>query len=603
MRLSLFILSLIFSSGLLVGQDVTVIASGPNVVANGEAFYLKYQVNAQATKLVPPSFGDFDFLGGPSTSTMHSYSNVNGVAQNTVTYTYTYTLRAKKEGKFKLNPAIVTVGGKEYSSNSITIDVAKANQQSNQNQNTQNQTSGPPNISGNDLYLSVLVNRTNIFQGEYLVATVKLFSKVDLVDLGSYNPPTFNGFLKSEVEQKQLQLQKENVNGNIYNTVVIAQYILTPQKSGKLIIEPSEIECVIQYRVNSGRRSLMDEFFGRNVQRMTKKVRSSAVSVVVNPLPGNKPNDFNGTVGKFNLESSIDKNELMANEAITLTYTVKGKGNLELIDPFQIKFPHNFEVYDPKIINNVSTGINGSSGSKTFEYLVIPRHAGNYTIPEVKFSYFDLESKTYKQLSAQSYEISVAKGDGTNDVPVISGVEKEDLKYIGKDIRHIKTNASSFERTNGFIFGSSTYFLSFPAALLAFILIVFLRKNHIKKNSDIAGVKNKKAKKIAEKRLRVAHSYMNSSNSELFYDELLKAIWGYFSDKFNIPLADLSREKIIDKIKALNQSEDFVSEVNAIIDTCEFARYAPSESKGEMNFIYSKAVGIIGMSEKNLKQI
>ncbi|HBS85156.1 MAG: hypothetical protein A2W91_01590 [Bacteroidetes bacterium GWF2_38_335] len=582
-------------------QTVSFKALGPGAVSTGDAFYLQYQVNAQGSNLKLPDIGSFEMLGGPSTSQSSNIQIVNGNMTQTVTFTYTYTLKASKEGKFTIPGAKITVSGKEYTSNSVVIEVVKGTPKTN-NQNNSNQgTTASPEISGSDLYMSVILSKSKLYQGEHLVATVKIFSKVNLVDLGKFNAPKFNGFLKHDLSPDQIQLKRENVNGQIYNTAIIQQFILIPQKAGKLTIDPADIECIVQYKVNSGRTSLMDEFFGRNMKNVQKTIYSSPVTVDVKALPGGAPDDFNGAVGQLKLESNIDNTDISTNDAITLTYTVSGQGNLRLIDPFEIDFPVDFEKYDPKVVDNVNITMSGSSGSKSFEYVIIPRHAGKFTIPAVTFSYFDPASGTYKTLKSEEYTINVKKGSGDEEATVITGVSKEDVKYLGKDIRFIKIEDYSLSKKDSFIYGSASYFLSFPAALLAFIVILFLKKNQLKKRSDIVYVKNKKARKMAMQRLNNARALMQSGN-EQFYDEVLKSVWGYFSFKLNIPLSDLNKDAVINGLTTKNIDGQYVSKLSEILDKCEYARYAPTSVGGGMQEIYNETLKLISEIEGKINK-
>ena len=601
----LILISLLSSAFINAQTKFTV--SAPNVVAVGENFRLTYTLNAQGSNLRVPAFKDFSIISGPNASTSSNMSIVNGQVSQSVTYTYTYFLQATKEGKYKIDAATISAGGKDYQSNTLSIEVVKnqsgqsqVNSQNNNNQQTQSSTID--DVNGDDLFVRVSVDKSTLYQGEHLVATLKVYTKLDLAGFDNFKFPSFNGFWSQDIETpSQISLQRENVNGVIYNMGVIKKELLYPQQSGEITIEPFELTCVVRQKVNNRQRSIFDDFFG-NYQNVKKKVVSPKVKINVKPLPDGKPTSFNGAVGKFTFQATIDKNNVKTNDAITLKIKISGNGNLKLADVPKVNFPPDFETYDPKVSDNITSTGAGTSGTKTYEYLLIPRHAGNFRIAPVEFSYFDVDSKQYKEISSEEFNITVEKGADDNSGTVMSNFSKEDVKYIGSDIRFIKTKNIELKPKGSYVLGSLWHNLAFPLSLAIFIFIVVIRRKQIKENADAMLVKNRKANKMAKKRLNTASKYLKENKREQFYDETLKAMWGYLSDKLSIPIADLNREKAFDCLVCYKLENELISDLNNLLDTCEFARFAPTSESGEMNKIYNSAINIIGVLDNKIKR-
>lgn len=600
---------LTFYSLIIFSQNIQFTASAPKVVAVGENFRLTYSINAKGANLSSPSIKDFNIISGPNQSSSSSISIINGQMTQNVSYSYTYFLNATKEGKFTIEPASIEVEGKEYKSNPINIEVIKGQanshhqQQYNNNNNQQNtQPNSSNDISTEDLFVRVNVDKNNLYVGEHLVATIKVYTKLDLAGIESMKFPSYTGFWSQDIETPaQISLQRENYNGQIYNVGIIKKSILYPQQSGELNISPFELNCVVRQRVQSRQRGFFDDFFG-SYQNISKKLLSPKVTVNVKGLPENKHSSFKGAVGNLNMESSIDKTEAKTNDAITIKVKISGNGNLKLIDSPKFNFPPDFETYDPKVTENISNKESGSSGSKTFEYLIIPRHPGNYRIAPVEFTYFDTKSKEYKTLSTDEFNLSIGKGEGQSST-VMSSFSKEDVKYLGSDIRYIKTKNIKINKDNGYIKNSIYFILAYPILLFGFIFLVILRRKQIKENSNLALVKNKKANKMAKKRLKKASVFLKQNDKEKFYDEILKAIWGYLSDKLLIPVADLSKDRALSELSKFNIELEIIEKLDKLIQDCEFARYFPSKEEGHMENIYLDTINIISNLDNKIKSI
>ena len=592
-------------------DDVKFTASAPQAVEVGEQFRLQFVLNAKGSNFAEPNITDFQVLSGPNTSTSSNIQWSNGSMSQSTTYTYTFILMADHAGKFTIPSATIKSGGKTYQSNPITIEVVAGSRPAASNGGQQQQTGNQggtqtttnPDLSSDDLFVAITVDKKKLYQGQYLVATIKLYinPRKDVSGFEDVKFPPFTGFWSSDLEApQQVSLQRENVNGQIYNTGLLKKVLLMPQRSGELTIDPMEITVLSRTRVRSN--NPFDDFFGGSYRTTPYKLVSKPVKINVEPLPAGKPADFSGGVGNFTLNASVDKTEVKANEAVTLKVKVSGTGNLKFINNIKIDFPPDIDVYDPKTTQNIKTDASGMSGSVTFDYLFIPRYAGNYRIAPITFSYFDTKSKTYKTLTTQEFNISVEKGDGEAEANsgVVQALTKEDVKFIGKDIRYIKP-VERLDRRQQMMFGTPLFYGCYAIPLLIFVAIILFRLAQIKQNANQAAVKNRKAGKVSRKRLRQASKYMKQGQEAQFYDELLKGIWGYLSDKLSIPVANLSKDNVTDILAAHNVDSQLVGELMDLLNSCEFARYAPAAVSGGMEEIFRKADDTLSKLDQKVK--
>jgi len=600
-----FIILLIFAK-CTFAQDVTFKASAPEVVEVGQQFRLIFSVNAKANNFSAQAVNGINVLAGPSTSQSSNVSIVNGKVTQNFELRYTYIIQAMKEGDYTIPPAEVTVEGKVYKSNPIQIEVIKGNVSQNQESSNsaginQAQTNNSNQVSKDDLYLKVLVNKTKVHREEHLVATIKLYTRLNIADFGRFKLPSFDGFITEEIyAPNTIEWTRENVNGQIYNTGVLRKYILFPQKEGDITLSASELEVIYQKPSNRRSRSMFDEVFGAYDNLQTNLV-SNTFNVKVKSLPSNKPFNFSGAVGKLKLNASIDKSSVNTNDAINLKVKISGSGNIKYINPLDIEFPSDFDVYDPKINDNIKYSEKGAIGNKSFEYLMIPRHAGDFTIPAFSFTYFDTETDQYKTDKAGPFNITVAKSEGDTTVTVSSAFTKEDVRFLGKDIRFIKKNENPLKPINKFFFGSVGFYLAYIIGFLIFAIVFVFRRKMIKQNANVMLVKNKKANKFARKRLNKASGFMKQNHKELFYEELVKALWGYISDKLGIPVANLSKDNARNEMITRNVEEEYIDQVLDIIDRCEYARYAPDTEKTKMDVLYGDAIKVISKLQQKLK--
>ena len=597
-------------------DEVVFRAQAPSQVIVGRPFQLTFTLNDHGRELRAPEFTDFDVLAGPYTSTSSSTSFVNGHRTSSFTQTYTYTLMAQKAGTFTIGPATIRVDGANVQSNGVRIQVLPEDEQPQQQQQSNSQQggqtasavqqrSGQTGEAGQseNLFVRTIASKTRVHEQEALMITYKLyFANVDVAQLTNNTKlPEFTGFLKQELEQGEIQTQLEHYNGRNYQTAVLYRTILYPQHSGEIKIDPARFEAVIRVQTQQRARSIFDDFFA-TYTNVTKMLTAPGVTIHVSALPAGKPAGFSGGVGKFSLTPSISQTELQTNDAVTIKLDITGAGNMKLLKTPAIDWPEGFEPYDPKVTNNFNTTTAGVSGTKSIEYLAIPRSAGEYTIPPVTFSYFDIEDKTYRTLSTPEYTIRVKRG--ANEPSAVSGqpsavvsyTQKEDIKQLGTDIRYIDTKAPKTTNHNSQITNYNYIWLWYVVPLIiALVLLVVLRKQ-IKEAADLTKVKYKRANKVAQKRLKAAAAALKANDKDAFYAAIEQAAWTYLSDRLSIPTADLNKENIATLLRQKGVSETLISEVRDMLSTAEFARYAPSTDHA-MEDLYKATTNLINNLE------
>ncbi len=595
---------LIAINALLAGADtVKFTMSGPNVISAGEQFRLSFTLNERGSDLQLPSMPNFDVLVGPSTSQSSSFQMINGKTTQSVNFSYIFILRAKEEGTFTIRPASIKADGKVYESNELKIQVVKgkAPAAAGQQQPRQQQSSSPTQLSKEDLFVKVDLDKSNVFKGEQIMATVKIYvaPTVPVTRFNDVKLPSYEGFWTQEIDiPNQISFSREVFNNKIYQVGILKKTILFPQQIGKIKIDPFEITCSVRQQVRQ-QRSIFDDFFD-NYRTIQAKVVSDPVTIRVKDLPAT-PTSFYGAVGNFNFSASIDKTEAKSNEAITLKINISGSGNLRLIEAPKLELPTDFEVYDPKTTDRLNATENGLNGNKSFEYLFIPRFAGEYTIPAIQFAFFNPASGKYVYKTSPEFKLNITKGDDEQSTTVTSAFSKEDVRFIGKDIRFIKQNQYKLKPISATFYGSSIFYLSYLGSLLIFALIALIYRKKLKENANVQLVRNKKATKVARKHLKKASGFLKQKQNEQFYEAVLKAFWGYLSDKLNIPVADLNRDNAVTSLQQRKVSTELTEELVSIIDTCEFARYAPSAAGGTMDELYNKSASLMGKLEKQIR--
>jgi hypothetical protein len=588
--------------------QVTFKATAPATVVQGEQFRLSFVLNEEGKDLRLPDMPDFEVLFGPSTSTSFSQRTVNGKTTSERSVSYTYILMSNKTGTFTIQPATIQVGGSEYKSNSLTVEVLPPDETSKRGgspegvegrRGEERSSTGSPTVSVKDAFIRAIVSKGSPYEQEGFTVTFRLYTTLNIVNFGKIRFPEFEGFMVEEIElPMNQQLQMERYEGRNYYTADLRKTLLFPQRSGQITIPSGSIEMV--FSVPSGRR--VSTFFGSQevMVDVKKNMVTNPVAINVKALPANRPVSYANAVGTFTMKPSISATRLRANEAVTLRLELSGTGNLKLIRDPEVRFPDNFETYDPTVNNSFNVTTNGLNGIRTIEYMAIPRYEGQYTIPPVEFTYFDLNSRSYKTLTSTEYRLEIEKGD-----PSVAStgafVSRQDVK-VEQDIRFLKTGEPSYTSSTSFFAGSLGYWLWYLIPLLLLLAAYLVNRKQAIENANVALVRTKKANKVAIRRLKVAEKYLKEEDKERFYEEVLRAVWGYFSDKLSIPVARLSKNNIEAELSEYGVEDELVGTFMNILDTCEFARYAPGESHAEMDRIYSETLTAIGTMENRLKK-
>ena len=584
----------------------TLTGSAPSHVAAGEQFRLTYTVNTQDVSdfragNIPE---ELEVLIGPNRSMQSSYQMINGHTSSSSSITYTYIVRATKNGTFTIPPAHVVVGGKSIASNSLTVKVsgsssAGAGGSSRQRSNDDGEIrDAGSQISGSDLFIKVSANKKRVHEQEPILLTYKVYTLVGLTSLRG-DMPDLKSFYTQEVDlPQQKSFSIETLNGRPYRTTTWSQYVMFPQMTGKLEIPSITFEgIVVQQNRNI---DPFEAFFngGSGYVEVKKKIQAPGIEIQVDPLP-TRPANFSGGVGKFNISAQLDKTEIKANDPVSMRVIVSGIGNLKLIKQPVVNFPKDFDKYEPKITDKTKLTSNGIEGSMIYDILVVPRHQGKYEIPPVEFTYFDTSANAYKTIKSESFTLDVARGSGTG---AVNDFSQTDLQELTKDIRYIKTGDTRQHSLDEFFFGSTAYWISLTVLALIFISLFVIFRQRAIDNANITKMRGKKANKVATKRLKNAARLMAANKPGAFYDEVLRALWGYVGDKLNIPVEQLSHDNISQRLSERNVGEETISQFIGALDECEFERYAPGDPKGNMSKVYDKAINAIETIETTMKK-
>lgn len=618
LKLSL-IVSLVLSASCLWAQNSFKVEA-PNVVGEGERFLVKFVANGEVSNFTPPSFAGADVIAGPTTSTSWSSTIINGKRSSSYTKTYTYVLEASDQETVTVSSASAEIEGTSYTTKSLTIEIVKGS--SNQQSSSQTQQAQPSAASSQaqtqsrsqdydddpgitygkaDLFLRLSLNKTKVFKGEPVTAVLKIYTRSNIVGFEDIKFPVFNGFWSQETEAPQnLNFVREKVGNQIYNSAVIRRYMLMPQKSGTLTIDPAEMVCQVEVTSRPRGRSILDDFFDMvDKDYVKKRLSTGKLTVHVSEIPSGAPSSFGGGVGKLNMTARLTKDSLNANEAASLIVELSGSGNLNLIENPVVSFPPDFERYDAKSTNNFSNSIDGYSGKKTIEYPFIPRGEGVYQIPPIHYSYFDLGQRQYRTLSTDTITVKVGKGTSQNTGGMYIPQTQKTVSNLGEDIRYIKTGLPKLNGENFLVFNWIYYVI---AAILAglFFLVTKLMKDRIALRKDVVRSRNRKANKVARQRLKQAQTFLSQNKVQEFYEELHKAILGYTADKLSIQRSDLQRDIIQETLLSKRVPQEDVRDLIALLDDCEMVRYSPEGAAGAMDAQYRKAAELISGFENKL---
>lgn len=577
-------------------------AVAPKQVIQGNKFNITFELeNAEGSSFKSPNVGGCKLLYGPSVSHMMSSSFINGKSSSSSSESYTMTYRAEKAGKYTVGSATISVGGKVYKTNPFTLEILppdkSATQSGAQSQggvqiyDVDSQSAGK-SVGKNDVFVRIILSKSSAYEQEGIMCTIKLYTKYNIQQFMATRQPTFDGFISQELPITSSINRIENYKGENYMVADLKQCILFPQQSGKLTINSGNYDLtVIQYEN-------IRSFFGIMRQPVEKKiqVRSNSASIVINPLPQPKPADFIGAVGQFTANLEMVNKQYRTNEAGTLRFTLKGQGNLKNVKTPTFEFPSQFDVYDPQTTVNANPSGNSLSGSVQIDYAFVPQYVGKFQIPSSTISYFDPNAKKYVQLSLKGFDMNVEKGSGTSNV-------SREIKQ-NTDILHIKTGDLNLVPVNDVILVTrGGYVLWYVIPLLLFAAVLFYYRKSIKERANVALMKNKRANKVAAKRLKLGRQLMEKQQRDRFYEEMLRALWGYLSDKLTIPVSQLNRDNISAELRTFGISEELNKQILDLLDECEFARYAKSEENGnDMSEVYQKACDSINQVENTKRK-
>ena len=604
----LFLTAFLILSALVMTAQTGIQVQTHKVVAEDERFNVTFVIdgNVKVSEFSWEPGSDFQLLWGPQRGHSSSIQIINGKTTKSVQTTFSYVLRPLKAGRFSLPSARANVDGKELVSSSESIEVVSQQAQSRQqnpSSSSQSQAQQPKATqqrTGEDIILTLNLSRTNVVVGEPITATIMLYTRADIAGFESAQFPDFNGFWSQEQDSPtNIEFSRATYNGQIYNAALLKKYMLIPQQTGALTISPAEIVCLVNVRTAPSGNSIFDGFFD-SVTTVRQKVVSKAVKVNVSALPKGAPESFGGGVGEFTISAKMSKDSLKTHEAASLIVTVSGKGNISLIQAPDVKLPPDMEAYDTKTSDRVDKS--GYSGSKRYEYPFIPRSWGDFVIPPVKYSYYDVKAGKYVTLQTDSIAFNVARGA---DVPgagtVISAPSQKDVKSLGTDIRYINVKNSQLSAKGVFFVGSALFWVLTALIVLLAVLCWAAFRKIAARRADVAGAKNRKATKMAMKRLRLAGTFLRQNLYTAFYEELHKALLGFMSDKLNVPVAELSKERIAEILSEGGVPASLIDSFVGLVDACEFARYSPSAGNEAMTAHYEAALDVISSVDSNMK--
>lgn len=589
-------------------QSVTLKAAGPSAVAVGEMFQVSYTLTidskGEPETFNEPNLKDFNVIAGPTVSSGFSVGIVGRDVSRKTEYTYTYVLQVSAVGTYTLPSASVVVSGKEYKSQTLPIEAIQAS--SGNSGQPQASVAATGEIPNDALFMRLIVDKTSVYKGEPLRVFLKLYSKVDIGGNTDAKFPEFNGFWSQTLDTRQYQWQRETFNSQVYNTHILSEYLLYPQQSGELQIDPFEITFVVQIVTHPQAQSMVDAFFGGpDIQEVRKRVASKPVKINVKNWPSGAPEGFNGAVGNFTMTTEFPSETIKANSSTTMNVRITGSGNLPLIQAPKVSIPTSFEQFNIKTTESLDRSINGITGYRQFEYPIIARAQGDYVIDPVRFAFFNPDSGRYVSLSSDAIELTVLPDSSGRTVPVsgglVSGLSKEDVRILGQDIRYIKVDAPKLIKKDKFFVWSLPYFGTLLVMLLLFVFLLLFLQKRIRDMRNVDLIKGKRANKVALQRLQRAQDYMKSDNTRKFYEEMLQALWGYMSDRLNIPVAGLTKDNVREALQRKAVNPDYINRYIDLISACEYAQYSPAES-GQMHDIYRGAIEVISKLESIMKR-
>lgn len=586
---------------------VTFEVNTPLIVSTGEMFRVEFIITngkPDSDTFVAPDFAGLDVLAGPTTSQARSYQNINGVASHTSTFTITYVVTAQNAGNLTIGSASVEVDGKSYKTKATPIEVVEQSRKQEQEAAAQQGSAVNNQIAQDDILLRLNLSRSAVYKGEPIRASLTLYTRAGIAGFEDVKLPSFNGFWSQELPTDNYQAKRETLDGKVYDSQIIKEWLLYPQQSGTLSIEPADITAVAQVVMRTNRN--FDPFFGggAEVYNVKRKLTTGQINVAVKDLPAGAPASFNGAVGKFTMSATQPSTQLKANSAATYTVKISGTGNLTFLQTPKLTLPSSFELYNVRQTESIQTSVNGTSGYKQFEYPFIARAEGEYDIEPIEFTFFSPEKEGYVTLSTDALKVNVAPDGAAGAVTpqqIITGTSKEGVRQLGSDIRFIKLGKAQLSSSVAPLMMSSTYFMLLALIVVLFVGLYLLLGKMIKDSKNTVLLRNRRANKVAVQRFRQAEKYMREMNRHAFYEEMLRALWGYMSDKLNIPVSNLTKEGIREELQRRGCPQQDAQHFTEIITRCDEAQYSPAEWV-QMNDVYAEGVRIISRIEQAIKR-
>ncbi len=587
--------------------QVEFTARAPQMVEAGTAFRVEFSLMTDNEKLTPtglsaPDFAGLNVIAGPSSSRSQNISIVNGRRSESYTHTYTYVVSAPAEGKITIGPASVTADGKSYSSEPVQIEAVAGESAAAAGQNASGSGQSSATLAKDDVLVRIVPGRTAVYKGEPIRVQLKIYTRVDLAGVQNARYPAFNGFWSQELNTTP-QWTQETYNGKLYNSQIIREFLIFPQQAGTLSIEQFALSVIARIVTQGQRQSIFDDFFGGgpSIQDIPIELTAGPIPITVKELPAGAPAGFNGAVGQFRLEGGPGQLDIPANSSANFDVTISGSGNLPLVESPAIALPTSFEVYTVKTTDAYTPGGANITGSKTFSTPFIPRAEGEYTVPPVEFSYFDPTAGRYQTLRTQPYTFQIGQdtGGGNAATGLIGGANREELKILSEDIRFIRLGDPGLKRPGRTFLWSGVYWGIMAMLISSFSLLLRYLRKQIRLRGDITLVRNRRAQKVALRRLKTAEKYMLAKDGAGFYDEMLKALWGYLGDKLNLPAAELSRDRVQAELAGRGVEPELTDRYTAAIAECEYRRYAPSGGE-QIGDVYHQAVELISKMESKI---
>jgi len=601
----LTIVMVLLSASLVAGEEPRLEMSAPNAVSVGDQFRLTLSLNARGDNLRLPDLTGFDILMGPSTSQSTSIQIINGRTTQTQSFSYTYILRAREQGTYTLRPASVEVDGRVIQSNSITVQVVPAGTAQPGPPAPQGGASGEgaaASISADELFVRLELSKRSVYKNEQIIATVKLYASPNLPLTGfeEVNLPTYEGFYTQEIDiPQQVNFNREVYNDKIYQVGILKKTVLFPQQTGNITVQPFSMTTLVQQRVRQ--RNFFDDFFS-GIQNNRVRLTSEPVTINVRDLPP-APASFYGGVGNFSVGAEISSDKVTTNDAVTLKFQISGSGNLRLIQSPKWELSSDFEQYDPRSVDNIRVTDAGMNGSRTVEYLFQPRLAGKYTIPGITFTFFNPATGSYDTRTTRDFVVEVTPGsDDRMAGSTVRTIRRQDVQLIGQDIRHIWVKPQKLYLASAPLYGSTRFYLGYAISTLVLLVVVAVYRKRLKESANLALMKNRKASSAARKHLKLAARHLKSNQEALFYESVLKAFWGYLSDKLTLPLATLKRETAVEALRQRQVDGELIDDFLKVVDQCEYARYAPAGSNQAMQEVYETAAKVIDRMERKIRK-